>query len=62
MDHVQFYGNKEPTLNKYLTLFEGQTWSKTGILCLTIKHGQKELSECVIAYKPWQVRSMISLK
>ena len=44
-------GNKEQTLKQYLTLFEGQTYSKTDIhlLCLTMKHGQKELFECVIA-------------
>ena len=47
MDHVQFYRNKEQTLKQYLNLFEGQAWSKTDILCLTIKHGQKELFECV---------------
>ena len=32
MDHVQFYRNKEQTLKYYLTLFEGQTLSKTDIL------------------------------
>ena len=36
MDHVQFYINKEQTLKYYLTLSEGQTWSKRDIQVLTM--------------------------
>ena len=42
----------------YLKVKCGQR--QTYWLCLTIKYGQKELFEFVIAYKSWQVRSMIS--